>query len=129
MDTTKLATYSDAYLQELRANAVKRVDAARFAVARGAIGGTRMKAMKEIDAGRAERDAIDVELKKREPEGEVAHFVAVTPAEAERMFEPVEVPPAEIERNFAAELEPDLDLLIDEDPPAVPKRGPRGKKG
>lgn len=116
MDTTKLATYSESYLQELRAAAVKRADDARFLIARGAIGKTRLLAKKEVVAGRAERDAIDVELKKRQPQGEVATVVEVAPTEVARMFEPVE--PADV---AAAALEPDLDLLLD-DPPAVPKR-------
>lgn len=65
MDTAKLDSYSDDYLKELRAGAVQRVDAARLLVARGAIGGTRKQAVREISEGRAERDAIDAVLSKR----------------------------------------------------------------
>jgi hypothetical protein len=128
MDTTRLATYSEAYLQELRANAVKRVDAARFLVARGAIGGTRMHAMKDIEAGRAERDAIDAELGKRkpaEPAKSIEHVYAdadPTDAAFKRMGEPL---PA-LEEPPALALEADDDLMLD--PPEVPRRSPEIRK-
>jgi hypothetical protein len=132
MDTTRLATYSEAYLQELRANAVKRVDAARFLVARGAIGGTRMHAMKDIEAGRAERDAIDVELAKRVAPRFDTSAQFDTGSLASPPAEPDEVRAVFVEsidqedRVLAPVLEADDDLMID--PPEVPRRSPEIRK-
>lgn len=131
MDTAKYQHYSDEYLKELRAAAVKRVDDARRAVARGAIGRTRVHARHDIEVGRAERDAIDTVLARRvqpaaEPEQSQPQPEILQPTE--KVYE--ETP----DRAFVrGRIHPDRHdaNAFDEgfvEPPEVPRRGSQKRK-